>query len=240
VPRDALFRFLRNADPVLLQLDALEGAPLSVGSASLVFLEVKRDGLSDADLTQKRLALARLLPPNVWETHEFFEEIGRKLAPPWGLQWHVLPVRGRQGWAGWPGDRQFDDHVLLRREDKRVSLALPLEPRVEFEFPAANFVYPIVQRSGSTEEGAAALSGSVGVAVYSPNGVNCCYAASALMPHVVFSSFFLSQSFCFRLQQRSQPFVVHRRRARHDVAGAACRARRHLLATHHFARGLGR
>jgi hypothetical protein len=161
---------LHFLDAVLLQLDALEGAPISVASASLVFLEAKRDSLSDAELTQKRVALSQLLPQNVWGTHEFFEEIGRKLLPPWGLQWHVLPVHQRQGWAGLPCDRQFHDHVLLRREDKRVTLALPLQPRIAFEFPPANFVYLIIERSDSTEKGAATLSGSVGVAVYSPDG----------------------------------------------------------------------
>ena len=153
----------------LLQAEALEGAQLSIASASLFFLEVKRDGLTASVLTDKRHALSQMFPSNIWTTHEFFEEIGRKLPPPWGLEWHVLPVHQRQGWEGWPHDRHFDDHVMLRR-DGSVSLFLPLEPRVVFEFPPPNFVYPIAGSSDSVKKGAGSLSGTVGIAVYSPGG----------------------------------------------------------------------
>jgi hypothetical protein len=153
-------------------VDALEGAPLSISSASLIFLEVKRDDLTAAAVAEKNKVLATLFPRDAWSTHEFFEEIGRKLAPPWGLQWHVLPVYERQGWDGWPRDRHFDDHVMLRRGDGQLSLALPHEPRVAFEFPPPEFVFPMVEKSsGSVEKGAAgALSGTVGIAAFSPHG----------------------------------------------------------------------
>jgi hypothetical protein len=155
---------------VLLQVDALQGAQLSIASASLVFLEAKRDGLTAAALAEKSHTLSQLLPSDVWETHEFFEEIGRQLPPPWGLHWHILPVRRRHGWDGWPHDRHFDDHVMLRRDNAHLSLALPLEPRVTFEFPPPDFVFPIAAGPDSMETGAGSLSGTVGIAVYSPRG----------------------------------------------------------------------
>jgi hypothetical protein len=166
---------------LLLQLDVLEGARLSIGSAPLVFLEAKRDGLSDADLAEKSTALSQLFPLEVWDTHEFFEEIGRKLLPPWGLQWHVLPVQQRQGWDRWPHDRHFDDHVMLRRDYGHLSLALPREPRVAFEFPPPSFVFPIAENPNSMETGTGSLSGSVGIAVYSPYGqlLLCCFYLDA-------------------------------------------------------------
>jgi hypothetical protein len=165
---------------VLVQVDALDGANLSIGSASVVFLEVKRDGLTAAALAEKSKSVSHLFPTEVWETHEFFEEIGRKLPPPWGLQWHVLPVRKLQGWDRWPQDRHYDDHVMLRRDHGHLSLALPLEPLVTFEFPPPNFVFPISENPDSMDSGAGSLSGSVGIAVYSPHGSSH-FAASAFI-----------------------------------------------------------
>lgn len=169
--RDALSRVVAlKIDVEGAEVDALDGANLSIGSASVVFLEVKRDGLTAAALAEKSKSVSHLFPTEVWETHEFFEEIGRKLPPPWGLQWHVLPVRKLQGWDRWPQDRHYDDHVMLRRDHGHLSLALPLEPLVTFEFPPPNFVFPISENPDSMDSGAGSLSGSVGIAVYSPHG----------------------------------------------------------------------
>ncbi len=190
----------------------LEGARLSIGSASLVFLEAKRDGLSDTALAEKSNALSQLFPPEDWDTHEFFEEIGRKLSPPWGLHWHVLPIHKRQGWDRWPRDRRFDDHVMLRRDHARLALALPLEHRVTFEFPPPNFVFPIAESPDSMKTGAGILSGSVGIAVYSPDG----QLLSSTCLH------FYAFTLCFRLHQRQQPVAVHRWRLCLDCTRAVC------------------
>jgi hypothetical protein len=132
-------------------------------------LEAKRDSLTASALAAKRKILSQLFPSEIWTTHEFFEEIGRKLLPPWGLEWQILPVHQRNGWNGWPQDRHFDDHVMLRR-DRRLSLSLPLEPRVVFEFPPPNFVFPVAVSSDSEKKGTGTLSGAVGIAVYCPGG----------------------------------------------------------------------
>lgn len=167
---------------VLVQVDALDGANLSIGSASVVFLEAKRDGLTLAALAKKSKYISQLFPTETWETHEFFEEIGRKLPPPWGLQWHVLPVRKLQGWDRWPHDRHYDDHVMLRRDYGHLSLALPLEPLVTFEFPPPNFVFPIAENPDSMETRAGSLSGTVGIAVYSPHGSSHSAASAFMCP----------------------------------------------------------
>ncbi len=183
----------------------LEGAQRSVSSASLVFLEAKRDNLTASASIAKRKILSELFPSEIWTTYEFFEEIGRKLPPPWGLEWHVLPVYQRNGWNGWPHDRHFDDHVMLRR-DRRLSLSLPPEPRVVFEFPPPNFVFPIVVSSDLDKRGAGTLSGTVGIAAYSPDGQR---TLSCSCPSNQFLTFtFLNSALCRRFLQRSSAIAI--------------------------------